>query len=97
MKGNFIQLDVRFNLPWIAEHDEPGAVDRVVVHFVGAPKPLDIGGAWLHQGFVLWARHDTALWRQAYLSFTLEKLRRTGHVRRSIARVIKRRTFGNSR
>lgn len=96
VKGNFIQLDVRFNLPWIAEDGEPGAVDRAVVHFVGAPKPWDAGGAWLHRGFAHWARHDTAPWRQAYRSFTLEKLRRTWQIRRSMARVIKRRTFGNS-
>ncbi len=97
VKGDFVQLDVRFNLPWIAEDSEPEAAYQAVVHFVGAPKPWDFAGAWLHLGFDHWSRYDTQFWRQAYRGFMLEKLRRTWHIRRSIARVIKRRALGNLR
>ena len=97
VKGDFVQLDVRFNLPWIAEATQPEKFRQAIVHFVGAPKPWDFSGHLLHRGFAHWAEYDTPLWRSAYRGFKLEKLRRAWQVRRSIARVLIRRALLKSR
>ncbi|RZL58062.1 MAG: glycosyltransferase family 8 protein [Variovorax sp.] len=88
VKGDFVHLESRYNVPWIAGKDALEPTENAIVHYIGAPKPWDLGGRLLHRGQAHWARHQSSFWNDAYSKLTLDKIRRTWKIRRSIAKVV---------
>lgn len=82
-EGRFAHLPRKFNVDW-----KPGkllvAVDDIIVHFVGSPKPWDISGKFIHAGYDLWESYDTAGWKAYYCSPSYRRLRRAWNIRRSL-------------
>jgi lipopolysaccharide biosynthesis glycosyltransferase len=79
--GNFTRLDQKYNLHMYPTTPVPDPSQHPgIYHFVGSPKPWDLGGRQMHLGFDLYARalentvfrtHSTdysrlAYWRRAY-------------------------------
>lgn len=93
--GNFLHLDLKYNVPWVAGgHVDKARADHAILHFLGAPKPWDLGGSLLHSGYRHWSAHATKFWLQVYGKLTLDKVERTWRIRRSIAKVVMRRFKG---
>ncbi|MGI4776890.1 MAG: glycosyltransferase family 8 protein [Janthinobacterium lividum] len=88
VKGDFVRLESRYNVPWVAGNDALEPTDNAIVHFIGAPKPWDLSGRWLHRGHAHWTRHQSSFWNNAYGRLTIGKLFRTWKIRRSIIKVI---------
>lgn len=92
VNGDFLHLDLKYNVPWVAGgHVEDVRANHAILHFLGAPKPWDLGGSVLHSGYRRWFSHSTKFWLRAYGKVTLGKLERTWRIRRSIAKVVMRR------
>jgi lipopolysaccharide biosynthesis glycosyltransferase len=79
--GKFELLDPRYNIPLYTSTPAPDAQTHPgIYHFVGSPKPWDIGGRQFHSSFpiyaqalanTVWKRHATnymslTQWRRAY-------------------------------
>jgi lipopolysaccharide biosynthesis glycosyltransferase len=79
--GKFEPLDPRYNIPLYTSTRMPDTqVYPGIYHFVGSPKPWDIGGRQFHSSFsiyaqalasTVWKRHTTnymsfAQWKRAY-------------------------------
>jgi lipopolysaccharide biosynthesis glycosyltransferase len=74
--GKFTELDERYNLTLYPTTSVPDpAAMPGIYHFVGSPKPWDLGGRKMHRGFELYSRaleltdfrsHRTDYWRLSY-------------------------------
>lgn len=65
-----------------------------VIHYLGSPKPWDIGFGWLHSGYDSWARFAYAAgYRPSAFVFRygISYFRRMWHIRRSAVRLLVRR------
>lgn len=74
--GRFTALDPKYNLPLYPTSAVPDPAEYpAIFHFVGSPKPWDLGGQKMHRGFDLYSRelentvfrsHRTNYWRLSY-------------------------------
>jgi lipopolysaccharide biosynthesis glycosyltransferase len=88
--GMFARLPGSFNNPWFPGNKEPQVAGASIIHFVGAPKPWDYFGQFIHKGYHTWKAYNIPFWQAAYSKLTITKLKRTWEIRRSILRNIKR-------
>lgn len=92
-RGRFAHLPNEFNLPWNSHKEKPANAENGILHFVGSPKPWDWGGKYIHKGFNAWNEFNTSIWKKRYGKITVEKLRRTWKIRRSLAKGIKKKVL----
>ncbi|SFD16008.1 glycosyltransferase family 8 protein [Flavobacterium phragmitis] len=85
--GNFAFLPLEFNMPWFAQNKRPEA-KKVILHFVGSPKPWDVLGKYVHRGFSVWKSYLNADWEKAYYHYNQGEFLRAWHIRRSYARLL---------
>jgi lipopolysaccharide biosynthesis glycosyltransferase len=87
--SRFTQLPEVLNCPWYAGKPRPAIGDKMILHFLGSPKPWDIGGKWMHEGYILWKQYLDADWARYYNRFTLKNLGRIWKIRKSYGRALK--------
>ncbi|MBC7915816.1 MAG: glycosyltransferase family 8 protein [Pyrinomonadaceae bacterium] len=87
--GNFSKLPLSFNCPWPPNGKKPIIADQVVNHFVGSPKPWDLLGSVIHNGFNVWKKYSNRTWERRYNSYSFQNFKRTWNLRRSYFRVFK--------
>ncbi|RYG12809.1 MAG: glycosyltransferase family 8 protein [Chitinophagaceae bacterium] len=83
-KGNFAHLPVNFNNAWCPGDAKPPNADASIIHFVGSPKPWDISGKTLHQGYETWRAYNTTNWQAEFNRVSWSKLKRTWKIKNSI-------------
>jgi len=93
-EGNFAQLEPNFNTAWVAGNCEPKQVENSILHFIGSPKPWDIFGKRLHMGYETWKGYSTNVWKDEYGRMSIEKIKRTWKIRRSIVRIFIKKILG---
>lgn len=92
-KGNFAKLPLSFNCPWYAFMPRPTVAEKMIVHFVGSPKPWDPLGSYLHNGYADWKKYSNEEWNANFGRYTPAQMTRAWHIRRSYIRCIRNRMF----
>ena len=87
--GNFAHLPFNFNNPWYPGSKAPDDSSKSIIHFVGSPKPWDMLGSIIHKGYPTWSSYTTGAWKNKYGQLSMDKLRRSWKIRKSIARHLK--------
>jgi lipopolysaccharide biosynthesis glycosyltransferase len=88
--GNFSKLPIAYNCEWLIRDNRPTVADKMIIHFVGSPKPWDIFGSFLHRGYKAWYQYSHPHWERTYSGLSLRNLKRTWNLRRSYLRILKR-------
>ncbi|WP_162343330.1 glycosyltransferase family 8 protein [Cyclobacterium salsum] len=86
--GNFSKLPDGFNCVWYAHKAKPSLSDKMIYHFVGSPKPWDLMGSIIHNGYPTWKKYSRKDWDSAFGSFTLTSIRRMWKIRRSYTKAV---------
>lgn len=86
--GNFAKLPPSFNCEWEAVRSRPETADRMILHYIGSPKPWDPFGKLMHNGYKQWAKYADATWMARYNRLHHDELMRVWHIRRSYARCL---------
>lgn len=95
--GSFAKLPFSFNCQWEANKPKPQVADRMVLHFIGSPKPWDPLGFILHNGYDVWYKYFNHEWYAFYGQLTLAEIVRIWHIRRSYIRCIMARIKANKK
>ena len=88
--GKFYRLPICYNAPFLAQREGPDHTWGIF-HFLGSPKPWDMGGKQLHQGFTVWKANNPNFWQDRYQGFGIARLKRSWTIRRSILRTVMER------
>ena len=91
--GAFYRLPSRYNAPFLAQREAPDHTNGIF-HFLGSPKPWDMGGKRLHQGYRVWQANNPTFWQERYQSFGMARLKRSWSIRRSLVRTVIERYNG---
>lgn len=91
--GNFNHLADEFNVSWPPTQIPPAHSTKCIIHFIGSPKPWDLWGKSIHSGYATWSEYNTNFWNNKYGKLNIQKLTRTWHIRKSIARNISLKLF----
>ena len=83
--GDYKRLDPKFNTLFYPDV-KPQNTQDAILHFAGSPKPWDISGRMLHNGYSIWKRYCPEKWKRSYLTLNSNKLIRFWHIRRSAIR-----------
>lgn len=89
--SNFKILPEKFNCPWYADRERPTKAKDMILHYVGSPKPWDIGGKFLHIGFANWVYYLDVKWRKDYFKYDLGSWLRAWRIRRSLFKIINKK------
>lgn len=92
--GNFAKLPPEFNCPWYAQESKPSVSKKMIIHFVGSPKPWDPLGFIIHRGYNTWKKYLHPNWRSNSFPITYLELKRVWAIRRSYAKVIREKIRG---
>ncbi|SFH06549.1 glycosyltransferase family 8 protein [Pontibacter chinhatensis] len=95
--GEFAKLLPAFNCQWEANTPKPQVADRMVLHFIGSPKPWDPLGFMLHNGYDVWYKYFNHEWSAFYGQLTFAEIVRIWHIRRSYIRCIMTRIKANKK
>jgi lipopolysaccharide biosynthesis glycosyltransferase len=87
--GNFAKLPRSFNCEWIADMPKPATAQRMILHFVGSPKPWDPFGSIIHNGYDSWNKYQDKDWAAAFGKLSTTDINRVWHIRRSYVRCIR--------
>jgi lipopolysaccharide biosynthesis glycosyltransferase len=87
--GNFAKLPNKYNSSWPAQNKESEVAGDVIHHFIGSPKPWDLFGSMMHNGYKIWKSYSNERWEVNYFKFSLPNLKRTWYLRRSYVRILK--------
>lgn len=93
-KGNFAHLPLSFNCQWIAGYPKPNISDKMILHFVGSPKPWDPLGFIIHKGYKTWMQYNAKNWNTINNNLSVENLLRFWHIRNSYMRTLIHRIMG---
>ncbi|ANE49264.1 glycosyltransferase family 8 protein [Flavisolibacter tropicus] len=91
LKGSFAKLSPAFNCEWCADKVRPNVSEKMLLHFVGSPKPWDLFGSFIHNGYQSWLKYSTNKWMAKFGGISTSSLFRTWRIRRSYARCIRNR------
>jgi lipopolysaccharide biosynthesis glycosyltransferase len=91
-QGNFAKLPSLFNCEWPVGRPKPSTAPKMILHFVGSPKPWDLFGNLIHEGYSTWKKYLNPKWITISTSLSLDNLKRTWNIRRSYIRSIKNKT-----
>lgn len=86
--GSFAKLPQSFNCAWLSYESKPTISDKMILHFVGSPKPWDPFGHLIHNGYHTWLKYANHEWQSYFNKLTINQLARLWHLRRSYARNI---------
>lgn len=86
--GNFAKLPSSFNCSWLADQPRPNIANKMIIHFMGAPKPWDPLSFFLHNGNREWKKYWHKHSALGYHSLAIPEILRLWHLRRSYARCI---------
>ena len=84
-----IELPKAMNSAWYALKNRPTTADKMILHYLGSPKPWDIGGSFLHKGYHTWFSYLNKSWDKLYGKTTQDSIVRAWKIRRSYFRLIK--------
>jgi len=88
---SILLLPDTFNVPWYASAPQPRSDEKLILHFVGSPKPWDIGGKFIHNGYTKWHSYLNKGWSNAYGKRSLKDLVRAWNIKKSYFRTVKQR------
>ncbi|NEU67447.1 glycosyltransferase family 8 protein [Spirosoma agri] len=94
--GNFEQLPPAFNCPWYAGSTKPDVSDKMIIHFVGSPKPWDIFGILTHNGYYKWQQYLSEDWSSSFKKYSYNELKRAWKIRRSYVKLIVNKILANN-
>lgn len=86
--GQFAKLPDSFNCSWLADKNRPQVAEKMIMHFVGSPKPWDPFGFIIHNGYRTWRKYLTNSWKSNLFHLNLMSLLRVWHLRNSYVRCI---------
>jgi lipopolysaccharide biosynthesis glycosyltransferase len=92
--GEFSKLPSSYNCEWPTNYDRPTVASKMIIHFVGSPKPWDFLGFLIHKGFKTWKMYSNKEWEQDYSAVSIFNFKRTWNLRRSYLRVISEKIKG---
>ena len=84
--GDFAKLPQAFNCEWTATGEKPAVATKMILHFIGSPKPWDPFAFLIHNGYQTWKKYQTQNWFTRLATYTTADLRRTWNIRRSYIR-----------
>lgn len=86
--GDFAKLPLSFNCSWAAGEKQPTLSEKMIFHFIGAPKPWDPFGSFLHNGHSKWKKYtrNNKEFRVNY--FSISSILRLWHLRRSYVQCV---------
>jgi lipopolysaccharide biosynthesis glycosyltransferase len=88
-KGDFALLPNKFNTAWYPGSKRPKDSEDAILHFIGAPKPWDLFGQIVHDGYATWKAYNLKFWKKEFGTLTIDKLYRTWKIRRSLLKHLK--------
>lgn len=89
--GNFAKLPPAFNCEWSADMHKPQVADRMILHFIGSPKPWDPFGSLMHEGYKCWISYWNKDWGFNLHRLSLDTVYRSWMIRRSYVRHLRNR------
>lgn len=92
--GNFAKLPHRYNCEWLAHKRKPEISGKMILHFVGSPKPWDLMGLMFHNGYSMYRKYLDPEWNAVFGGYSLSALARAWNIRRSYVRSISSRIRG---
>ena len=84
--GNFAKLPRSFNCEWSPVSSRPEVSTKMILHFVGSPKPWDPFAFLIHNGYQSWQKYDRKNWVSRLGGVTAADLVRAWNIRRSYVR-----------
>ncbi len=91
--GQFAKLPAQFNCYWMANQMKPQFAKKMIMHFVGSPKPWDPFGSIIHNGHRTWKKYLHKTWTNNLNQITFLTLRRAYYLRYSYARYLQNKIF----
>lgn len=88
-EGQFERLPREYNLLWHPTKNQPEYHGGKILHFVGAPKPWDLFGRFVHKGYSSWNSYTSKFWKQEYGKVNFDKIRRAWKIKGSLYRNFK--------
>jgi lipopolysaccharide biosynthesis glycosyltransferase len=92
--GNFAKLPVTYNCAWFPDRPRPVAAEKMILHFVGSPKPWDLFGFFIHKGYKTWKKYLNDTWSSSFSRITSDDLSRAWNIRRSYVRTLRNKLIG---
>lgn len=89
--GRFSKLPPAFNCEWVAYLPKPRISTKMILHFVGSPKPWDPLAFFLHRGYRTWKTYLSNKWAPHFSHYSIEDYKRTWKIRHSYFRTINNR------
>jgi len=89
--SNFSLLPSHFNCPWSADKFRPAVAEKMIMHYIGSPKPWDLAGKFMHSGYATWKEYLTKRWQSKYVKVDLNSFKRVWKIQRSYVRVINKK------
>lgn len=86
--GNFAKLPNNYNCRWLATSPRPTVASKMILHFVGSPKPWDLFGSLIHNGYSTWKMYLPKDWDKAFGRFEMGDFVRAWKIRKSYIRSI---------
>jgi lipopolysaccharide biosynthesis glycosyltransferase len=89
--GNFAKLPQSFNYEWPANGVKPDPSEKMILHFVGSPKPWDPFAFLIHNGYDTWHKYQHKNWGFRWREISNADFRRFWNIRRSYLRYFRNR------
>lgn len=83
-EGRFARLPKHFNVLWRPAKPKPDINEGTILHFVGAPKPWDLFGKFIHKGYSQWKSYELKFWRKEYGGISIDKVKRAWKIKGSL-------------
>jgi lipopolysaccharide biosynthesis glycosyltransferase len=87
--SNYEYLPAEFNCQWVANWERPEVAKKMILHFVGSPKPWDSFGRQLHNGYDTWVKNLSYEWARSYYKKGIKDAIRLWNIRKSYFRTLK--------
>jgi lipopolysaccharide biosynthesis glycosyltransferase len=87
--GSFAKLPKSFNCEWSPVSQRPNISRKMILHFVGSPKPWDPFAFLIHNGYQSWLKYDRKHWIARLGGITTADFVRAWNIRRSYIRSFK--------
>lgn len=89
--GKFAKLPSSFNCEWGPGGARPEVSEKMILHFIGSPKPWDPFAFLIHTGYDSWAAYQQSSWTKRFSEIRTADLRRAWNIRRSYFRYFRNR------
>jgi len=93
--GNFAKLPSSFNCEWGPEVAKPNTSEKMILHFIGSPKPWDPFAFLIHPGYDYWAAYQQSSWTKRLAGMRTADLKRAWNIRRSYIRYFRNKLLNN--